>query len=133
MKIIPSTYLEHLSYSSPPQSSNVTPDASSLEDVVVVHYSDSLESSTSSLSNDTGLFCSSTPLPTPLGIPRLFVSSSYRRRGIALHLLNCAAKTFIHGCPLDPKKGQIAFSQPSRAGRGVLEKWAGGNGRVYEE
>ena len=74
-----------------------------------------------------------TPLPTPLGISRLFVSSSQRRLGIGSRLLTAAATTFVHGCPLDPKKGEVAFSQPTGLGGKVLEKWAGGKGRVFEE
>lgn len=74
-----------------------------------------------------------TPLPTPLGIPRLFVSSSHRRQGVASALLTATAKTFILGCPLNPTKGEVAFSQPTGLGGMVLKKWAGGKGRVYEE
>ncbi|KIP08168.1 hypothetical protein PHLGIDRAFT_104748 [Phlebiopsis gigantea 11061_1 CR5-6] len=74
-----------------------------------------------------------TPLPTPLGIPRLFVSSAHRRLGVASTLLTAAAETFILGCPLDPKKGEVAFTQPTGLGGMVLENWAGGRGRVYEE
>lgn len=94
---------------------------------------------TSSVSHDPPKDSSSaiqllpTPLPTPLGIPRLFVSSSHRRLGVATMLLTAAAETFILGCPLDPKKGEIAFTQPTGLGGMVLAKWAGGNGRVYEE
>ena len=73
------------------------------------------------------------PLPTPLGIPRLFVASTHRRLGVASALLTAAAETFILGCPLDPKKGEVAFSQPTGLGGMVLGKWAGGKGRVYEE
>ncbi|KAF8321294.1 hypothetical protein DL93DRAFT_2045456, partial [Clavulina sp. PMI_390] len=92
-------------------------------------------SSNSSISkdSDSGLFCSPTPLPTPLGIPRMFVSSSHRHKGIAQSLLDAAARTFIYGCPLDPKLGQVAFSQPTRAGRAVMEKWGKGGVRIYEE
>ncbi|EPQ58377.1 hypothetical protein GLOTRDRAFT_120134 [Gloeophyllum trabeum ATCC 11539] len=80
-----------------------------------------------------GLFCDPTPLPTPLGIPRLFVSTSHRRQGIATHLLAAAARTFIHGCPLDPVKGEVAFTQPTSGGRAVMESWGRGGVRVYEE
>ena len=55
------------------------------------------------------LFCDPTLLPTPMGIPRLFIASTHRRLGIARHLLTVAARTFIHGCPLDPEKGEICF------------------------
>lgn len=63
----------------------------------------------------------------------MFVSAQHRHKGIAVSLLDAAAKTFIHGCPLDPKLGQVAFSQPTRAGRGVMERWGGGEVRIYEE
>lgn len=81
----------------------------------------------------TNLYVHPAPLPTPLGIPRLFVSSTHRRLGIASHLLTAAAETFILGCPLDPAKGDVAFSQPTGAGKGVLEKWGNGGVRIYEE
>jgi N-acetyltransferase len=51
----------------------------------------------------------------PMGMSRLFVSSSHHHMGIAHSLLDAAAATFLHGCPLDPKKGQVAFSQPTRS------------------
>ncbi|PPR02257.1 hypothetical protein CVT24_011606 [Panaeolus cyanescens] len=82
---------------------------------------------------NTNLYCNPTPLPTPMGIPRIFVSSSFRRQGIAKHLLNAAARTFIHGCPLDPLKGQAAFSQPTGMGQAVMMDWGKGAVRVYEE
>ncbi|RDB31008.1 N-acetyltransferase ECO1 [Hypsizygus marmoreus] len=82
---------------------------------------------------DTGVFCHPTPLPTPLGIPRLFVPSAHRRQGIASHLLSAAAETFIHGCPLDPRKGQIAFTQPTGDGNAVMTSWGAGGVRIYEE
>ncbi|KAG9318333.1 hypothetical protein JVU11DRAFT_421 [Chiua virens] len=81
----------------------------------------------------SGLFCHPTPLPTPLGIPRLFVPSAHRRQGIATRLLSAAAATFIHGCPLDPTKGQVAFTQPTEGGCAVMEKWGKGFVRIYEE
>ncbi|KAF8899827.1 hypothetical protein CPB84DRAFT_1680939, partial [Gymnopilus junonius] len=81
----------------------------------------------------TGLFCSPTPLPTPMGISRLFVSSSHRRLGIARALLDAAAATFVHGCPLDPALGQVAFTQPTSMGQAVMKSWGKGGVRVYEE
>jgi N-acetyltransferase len=81
----------------------------------------------------SGLFCHPTPLPTPLGITRLFVSSAHRRQGIATQLLSAAAATFIHACPLDPTKGQVAFTQPTEGGSAVMEKWGKGFVRIYDE
>lgn len=80
-----------------------------------------------------GLFCHTTPLPTPLGIPRLFVTSTHRRQGIASYLLTAAADTMIYGCRLDPRKGEVAFTQPTRDGSRVMQKWGGGSVRIYEE
>ncbi|KAF9522728.1 ESCO1/2 acetyl-transferase-domain-containing protein [Crepidotus variabilis] len=79
----------------------------------------------------TNLCCSSTPLPTPMGISRLFVSSSHRRMGIAQLLLDAAASKFVYGCSLDPRRGEVAFSQPTTMGQAVMKSW--GSSRVYEE
>jgi N-acetyltransferase len=74
-----------------------------------------------------------TALATPLGIPRLFTSIDYRRQGVASALLTAAARTAIHGCILDPQKGEIAFTQPTESGQAVMEHWGKGGVRVYEE
>jgi N-acetyltransferase len=81
----------------------------------------------------TSLYCSPDPLPTPLGIPRMFVSSSYRRLGIASRLLTAAAENFIHGITLDPAKGEVAFTQPTTSGKALMEKWGKQGARVYRE
>jgi N-acetyltransferase len=81
----------------------------------------------------TSLFAHPMPLPTPLGIPRMFVPRSHRRFGIATQLLSTAAATFIRGCPLDPTKGEVAFTQPTGTGAAVMKKWGGGTIRVYDE
>ncbi|KAF9561423.1 hypothetical protein CPC08DRAFT_688984 [Agrocybe pediades] len=88
---------------------------------------------TVTVDGETGLFCSPTLLPTHMGIPRLFVSSSHRRMGVATALLDAAAATFIHGCRLDKSKGDIAFSQPTGMGQAVMKSWGQGGVRVYEE
>ena len=80
-----------------------------------------------------GLFCHPKPLPTPLGISRLFVPATQRRQGVARHLLSAAAETFIHGCPLDPKQGQVAFTQPTGDGKAVMMAWGGREVRIYQE
>ena len=82
---------------------------------------------------DSGLFCYPERLPTPVGIPRLFVSSAYRRKGIAQALLHAVCKNFIHGCHLDASKGELAFSQPTSLGRAVMETFGKGGIRVFEE
>ncbi|KAF9001889.1 hypothetical protein BDQ17DRAFT_557501 [Cyathus striatus] len=81
----------------------------------------------------SGLFCYPEPLPTPMGIPRIFVSASHRRQGIASDLLTAAAKTFIHGCPLNPRMGQVAFTQPTGDGNALMHDWGGNKVRIYEE
>ncbi|KAF9648080.1 hypothetical protein BDM02DRAFT_3076322, partial [Thelephora ganbajun] len=81
----------------------------------------------------TSLYCSPEPLPTPLGIPRMFVSSSYRRLGVASRLLTAVAENFIHGVVLDPAKGEVAFTQPTTSGKALMEKWAKKGARVYRE
>ncbi|KAH9477964.1 N-acetyltransferase ECO1 [Psilocybe cubensis] len=105
--------------------------------MAVIKKCDALSTDTSSalvlVDSDTGLFCSPELLPTTMGIPRLFVSHSHRRLGIARALLDAAAATFIHGCPLTPDSGQIAFSQPTGMGQKVMENWGRGHIRVYEE
>ncbi|KAF8894483.1 hypothetical protein BD779DRAFT_1501345 [Infundibulicybe gibba] len=80
-----------------------------------------------------GVFCHPKPLPTPMGVPRLFVPSTHRRQGIASKLLSAAAETFIHGCILDPQKGHVAFTQPTGDGGGLMRRWGGGGVRIYEE
>jgi len=81
----------------------------------------------------TSLYCSLKPLSTPLGIPRMFVSSSYRRLGIASRLLTAATENFIHGVALDPAKGEVAFTQPTASGKALMEKWGKRGARVYCE
>lgn len=83
--------------------------------------------------SSTGLFCHPQPLETPLGIPRLFVPASHRRLGIASRLLSVAAQTAIHGCPLDPSNGQVAFTQPTGDGYSTMKSWGQGGVRIYEE
>lgn len=81
----------------------------------------------------TSLYCSPQLLPTPLGIPRMFVSSSFRRLGIASRLLTAAAENFIHGVTLDPAKGEVAFTQPTASGKALMEKWGKKGARIYRE
>jgi len=93
-----------------------SPDASA--DTVIMH-----------VDHSTSISCDPTPLLTPLGIPRIFVSSSHRLLGVATVLLNAAAATFVHGCVLDP--GKVAFSQTTGDGVHLMRKW--GCTRMYDE
>ncbi|KAK7049316.1 hypothetical protein VNI00_005917 [Paramarasmius palmivorus] len=83
--------------------------------------------------SSSGIFCYPTPLPTSLGIPRIFVPSAHRRQGIASRLLSAAARTFVHGCVLDPRSGQVAFSQTTGDGLALMRDWGGGGVRIYDE
>ncbi|KAL0580419.1 hypothetical protein V5O48_001572 [Marasmius crinis-equi] len=83
--------------------------------------------------SSSGIFCYPTPLPTSLGVPRIFVSATDRRQGIAGKLLSAAAKTFVHGCQLDPRKGHVAFSQTTGDGLALMREWGGGGVRIYDE
>ncbi|KAG6879678.1 hypothetical protein C0992_012976 [Termitomyces sp. T32_za158] len=83
--------------------------------------------------SSSGFFCHPKPLPTPLGISRLFVPAIQRRQGVARFLLSAAAETFVHGCRLDPRKGQVAFTQPTGDGKAVMIGWGGGGVRIYQE
>ncbi|KAF8630357.1 hypothetical protein AX15_002924 [Amanita polypyramis BW_CC] len=80
-----------------------------------------------------GIFCHPELLPTPMGIPRLFVAPTHRRQGIASKLLTAAARTFVYGYELDPRKGEVAFTQPTGDGKAVMLKWGGGGIRIYED
>ncbi|KAG8869242.1 hypothetical protein FRC20_001868 [Serendipita sp. 405] len=82
---------------------------------------------------DQGLYCDPSPLPTPVGISRILVSMDCRRKGVAESLLNEVCRTFIHGCHLDPGKGQIAFSQPTGDGQKLMTRWGRGGVRIFEE
>lgn len=86
-----------------------------------------------SVDTNSSLFCRPEPLSTPMGIPRVFVPSAFQRRGIALRLLDAAAMTFVHGCPLSPRLGEVAFTQPTASGKALMEKWGGGGVRIYQE
>ena len=35
------------------------------------------------------------------------------------------------GTSFDPRKGEVAFSQPTNSGRITMEKWGGGDVRVF--
>jgi N-acetyltransferase len=71
------------------------------------------------------------PLPTSLGIHRLFTVPAYRSLGLAQILLDAALENTVYGCSFDPARGEVAFSQPTESGRAVMEKWGKGDVRVF--
>ncbi|WRT65554.1 uncharacterized protein IL334_002499 [Kwoniella shivajii] len=75
--------------------------------------------------------CDPKPLPTPLGIHRLYISPSYRSNSLSLHLLNASCSNTVYGCSFDPLQGEVAFSQPTESGRAVMERWGKGQIRVF--
>lgn len=58
-----------------------------------------------------------------LGISRIWVSKSHRRKAIATTLLDCARSNFFYGIEV-PKK-MVAFSQPTESGGQLAEQWYG--------
>jgi N-acetyltransferase len=80
-----------------------------------------------------GVVCDPTPLPTPLGIHRLFVVPAYRGCGLARAMLDAAAAHTVYGCRFDPTAGEVAFSQPTDSGRAVMQAWGKGGVRVFDE
>ena len=58
-----------------------------------------------------------------LGISRIWTSKSYRRKGIASALLDCARGNFFYG--IEVPKEMVAFSQPTESGGRLAEQWFG--------
>ena len=56
-----------------------------------------------------------------LGVSRIFVSQEYRRKGLALEMLESLRCHSIYGVAL--KKEEIGFSQPSGAGTLLISQW----------
>jgi len=50
---------------------------------------------------------------------------------LAQILLDAACDSTVYGCTFDPRKEEVAFSQPTESGRAVMEKWGGGSVRVF--
>lgn len=70
---------------------------------------------------DHPLTLSPTPSPALLGISRIWTCSTYRRRGIAMRLLDVARQAFIYGMTVD--KPRVAFSQPTALGKALAGGW----------
>ena len=58
-----------------------------------------------------------------LGISRIWTSKSFRNRGLAIDLLECARRNFFYGVEIP--KNLAAFSQPSESGGRLAERWFG--------
>lgn len=56
-----------------------------------------------------------------LGVSRIWTSRAYRRRGIAVALLECARRYFFYG--MEVTKDLIAFSQPTESGGRLAKHW----------
>ncbi|CCJ29864.1 unnamed protein product [Pneumocystis jirovecii] len=66
-----------------------------------------------------------------MGVSRIWVCKTYRRKKIATKLLDTACDYFIYGIKV--KKHEVAFSQPSESGKLFIESWAGKRFSVYVE
>ncbi|PGH10487.1 hypothetical protein AJ80_07531 [Polytolypa hystricis UAMH7299] len=71
--------------------------------------------------------------PAVVGISRVWTSASFRRKGIAMDLLDCVVSNYIYG--IEIPKSQIAFSQPTESGCRLLEAFFGPDEEwhVYKE
>ena len=58
-----------------------------------------------------------------LGISRIWISKTYRGKGLAVELLECARYNFFYG--VEAPKDMVAFSQPTESGGKLAERWFG--------
>lgn len=58
-----------------------------------------------------------------LGISRIWTSKTYRGKGLAMDLLECARNNFFFG--VEVPKDLVAFSQPTESGGRLAERWFG--------
>ena len=58
-----------------------------------------------------------------LGISRIWTSKTYRGKGLAVDLLECARINFFYG--VEAPKDLVAFSQPTESGGRLAERWFG--------
>ncbi|KAN0071975.1 ESCO1/2 acetyl-transferase domain containing protein [Elaphomyces granulatus] len=61
--------------------------------------------------------------PAIVGVSRIWTSGAWRRKGIAMDLLDCVVSNFIYG--MDIPKDQIAFTQPTDSGCRLAEAFFG--------
>ncbi|RKP20183.1 hypothetical protein ROZALSC1DRAFT_21631 [Rozella allomycis CSF55] len=65
------------------------------------------------------------------GISRVWVSKSYRRKGVATKMLDALRSSFALGMKLD--KANLAFSQPTTDGSMLAQSYAGENYKTFSE
>lgn len=71
--------------------------------------------------NHNTLTLAKDPQPALLGISRIWTCTTYRRRGVATRLLECARENFIYGTCVEKKL--VAFSQPTVMGQALAGAW----------
>ncbi|KAI5638337.1 ESCO1/2 acetyl-transferase domain-containing protein [Phthorimaea operculella] len=65
--------------------------------------------------------CSIEDYPVKCGISRIWTHRSYRRRGLASRMLDCARASFLYGAAIT--KQDIAFSAPTAAGKALATNY----------
>ncbi|WVQ84598.1 hypothetical protein IAT38_006752 [Cryptococcus sp. DSM 104549] len=60
------------------------------------------------------------PLPTLLGIHRLYTAPFYPSHGLSLHFLEAAREYTVYDCSFDPSKGDAAFSRATWSEQAVV-------------
>ncbi|GAA5836365.1 hypothetical protein JCM5353_002498 [Sporobolomyces roseus] len=77
--------------------------------------------------DSSSIFCSPTPLPTILGVHRIWTSTSSRRSGLATKLLDHMARSYVYACPIGVGRRtfDVAFSQPTGKGMELARRWTG--------
>ena len=56
-----------------------------------------------------------------MGVERVWVVSSWRRRGVARALLDAARHSLLYGVPVE--RHEVAFSQPTQDGRRLAQAY----------
>lgn len=69
------------------------------------------------------ILCEEKAVPAVCGIKAIWVSPANRRKHIATHLLDAARKSFCSGSIVE--KSELAFSQPTSAGKALASTYSG--------
>ncbi|XP_039745349.1 uncharacterized protein LOC120623393 isoform X2 [Pararge aegeria] len=67
--------------------------------------------------------CSVEDYPVKCGVSRIWTHKSFRRKGIAVRLLECARASLLHGMAV--VRSDVAFSAPTPAGKGLATTYCG--------